>query len=123
MAEENKSLTIFHYAGKNYIGYYVNPSLEEADKPSFTGITTTYDKHYIFLAPAELSYKINITADATADLVSTVMPLYPADFMNGSEDKIYFAFPKDQVVLSTIKEANIHSNIVAQYKQLTGIGE
>lgn len=116
-----KSLTVFHYAGKNYIGYYVTPGTDESDKPSFTGIEKTYTDHYIFLAPAELSYKINITAGATADLVSTVMPLYPGDFVNGTKDTVYFAFPKNQVVLSTIKQANIHSNIINQYQQLTGI--
>lgn len=113
-----KNLTIFHYSGKNYIGYYC--TFDPGDKPSFTGLEQNFESsHYVFLAPAEISYKINITADATADLVSSVMPLYPGDFMNGSNDSIYFAFPKDQVIVSTIKENNIHNNIVSQYKQLT----
>ena len=116
-----KELTVFHYAGKNYIGYYVTPGTDANDKPSFVGIAQNYNDHYIFQAPAELSYKINITADATADLVSTVMPLYPGDFMNGSKEATYFAFPKSQVVFSTLKSANLHTNIINQYKQLTGI--
>ena len=112
-----KSLTVFHYAGKNYIGYYC--SFNQGEIPSFTGINQSINDKYVFQCPAEISYKINITADATADLVSSVMPLYPGDFFNGTKDTVYFAFPKADTVVSSIKEANIHANIVSQYKQLT----
>ena len=100
-----KELTIFHYAGKTYIGYFCN--FDADDKPSFTGITDKIDDMYVFQGPAELSYSINITSDATADLTSIVMPLYPGDFMNGGADNIYFAFPKSQVIVSSIKPTNI----------------
>ena len=112
-----KNLTVFHYSGKTYIGYFCN--FEASEKPSFIGIGQSIDNVYVFQAPAEVSYSINITADATAELISSVMPLFPGDFMNGEANNVYFAFPKTDVILSTIKDSNIHNNIVNQYKQLT----
>lgn len=115
-----KELTIFNYCGKNYIGYFCNVGdVEGDDKPSFVGITTNYNDVYVIGCPAEITYEINITSDATADLISKVMPIFPGDFYNGTKDNVYFAFPKSQVVLSTIKSANIHDNIKKQYQQLT----
>ena len=113
-------LTIFNYSGKTFIGNYCTFSPDE-EKPSFTGIAQKIDDVYVFQAPAELSYSINVASDATAELISTVMPLYPGGFMSGSKEKVYFAFPKSDTVVSSLKSDNIHSNIVTQYKQLTGL--
>lgn len=114
-----KELTIFNYAGKNYIGYFC--TLAASDKPSFSGIGTTYTNVYVIQAPAEISYELDVTSDATADLVSKVMPIFPGGFYNGTKTDMYFAFPKTDIVLSTIKGTNIHDNIKKQYQQLTGI--
>lgn len=112
-----KELTVFSYSGKNYIGYYC--SFAEDEKPSFVGIGQEVTDKFIFLAPAEISYDINITSDATADLTSKVMPIFPGPFYNGTPNSIYFAFPKSDTIMSTIKDSTIHDNIVKQYKQLT----
>lgn len=114
-----KELTIFNYHGKNYIGYLCTAFSN--DTPSFLGIGTTVTNVYVFQGPCEISYKLSITSDATADLTSVVMPIFPGGFYNGDKTGVYFAFPKADVVLSTIKAANIHQNIVNQFKQLTGL--
>lgn len=119
MASLSKELTIFSYGGKNYIGYYCNFGTDPV--PSFVGIGQTVTNYYIFQAPAEISYNLSTTSDATADLISSVMPLFPGGFVVGDANNIYFAFPKSDVILSNIKTSMIHANIVNQYKQLAKV--
>lgn len=120
MAEATtKNLTIFSYCGKNYIGYVCTIGSAETNKPNFVGIGTTYSNVYVVQAPAEISYEVSITTDATADLVSKVMPLFPGAFYSGAAQNIYFAFPKNDVVVSTIKDTAINDTIKKQYLQLT----
>lgn len=117
MAGLTKTLTIFNYNGKNYIGYYCDFGTDA--KPSFVGIAQNINNVYVFLAPAEITYELQTTSDATADLISKVMPIFPAAFYKGNADQIYFAVPKSDIVLSNIKDSTIHENIQKQYKQLT----
>ena len=115
----NTTLTLFGFQGKTYIGYHCTFAADN-NYPSFTGISATEAKNYVIIkAPAEITYELNITANATADLVSKVMPMFPGAFMNGDVNSTYFAFPKSAVVFSSVQSTMIHSNIQSQYKQLT----
>lgn len=113
-------LTIFYNGGKTFIGYLC--TVGGGEEPSFTGLGTSVGDQYVVRCPAEITYTLTMTADATADLTSHVMPLYPGGFVNGSKDQVYFAFPKATTVVSTLKSANLHTNIINQYNQLTGLG-
>lgn len=115
----SRTLAIFNYQGKTFIGYICTFN-GDANYPTFAGISVSEAKNYFIVqGPAEITYDLNVTANATADLVSRVMPCYPGPFMNGDVNSVYFAFPKTQVVFSSVQQSAIHTNIQNQYKQLT----
>ena len=78
-ATTTRTLTIFNYCGKNYIGYYCVIGDNEANKPNFVGIGNGGNTScYVFQAPAEITYEVSVTSDATADLVSKRMYISPS---------------------------------------------
>ena len=116
-----QELTIFQYHGDSYIGYLMNIGANEASKPSFPSIGTTYTDRYIFRAPMKILYSINDPSGATAKLTSKLIPVLSTQHFTGLPTSIYFAYPKDEVVLSTATDSDIASDIIQAYKIMSGL--
>lgn len=115
-----QELTIFQYHGESYIGYLMNIGSGEASKPSFPEIGTNYEDRYVFRAPMKINYSIRNPESASAKLESMLIPTLSIRHFTGLPTSIYFAYPKNEVVLCTATDSDISTELTQAYKVMSG---
>lgn len=115
MTEE---LTVFQHGGETYIGYLCTFSIDEANKPTFSGLGNKFDDYYAIKLPCKLTFTVTQKDSETARVEGNLAPVFPANKYQGDGSKVMFAYPKASTVVSTVKDTNISTDIVNAYKAI-----
>lgn len=117
-----ETMTIFSCNGKTYVGILCT-NISDGDIPVFAGLDRSIDNVWVVKCPCELEFELVEVAGASSRLeFKKVMPIFATKLTTtNNPDNIYFAFPKDSVILSTVTGTNISGNIEKAYKQMTNI--
>ena len=111
-------LTVFQHGGETYIGYLCTFTVDEGNKPSFSGLRDKFDNYYVIQLPCKLTFTVTQKDSETARVEGNLAPVFPANKYQGDGKKVMFAYPKETTVVSTVKDSSISSDIVNAYKAI-----
>lgn len=117
-----QQLTIFSNSGKTYMGTLCTDYGSADDIPAFAGnLKDTATNYWVVKAPCEINFKL-VEEDNKARLdFKNIIPIMPYKLFTDNSSNIYFAFPKDSTVLSTVSDNKISNTLQNAYKQMTGL--